>query len=173
MKKAMVRIVLFLGVLSFLIPIKAEAALTNSGAFGFKASYASNGYYYNETAYPGHLTAFRNAFNQVNGVSGINIRQTSNISNANIRLRTSVAMETWWGLQSGGSSSSILWINDRTTARDNFTSSNFNWLGMHEVGHALGMHHQRPGIYSVMRTGSKISMNSLGVIDRDNLNWRY
>lgn len=101
--------------------------MTNSGAFGFKASYASNGYYYNETAFPQHLTAFRNAFNQVNGITGINIRQTSN----------------------------------------------FNWLGMHEVGHALGMHHQRPGIYSVMRTGSRISMNSLGVIDRDNLNWRY
>ncbi|MUV37710.1 hypothetical protein JNUCC1_01516 [Lentibacillus sp. JNUCC-1] len=146
--------------------------LRNAEAFSGKNNYHSNAKYNISTYYPRHEAAYLNAINQMNAVSGANIRLARG-STPNINMRSiNSSNYSWYGHASWNSNSALLRLNNYTTTRANYTASNYNKTAMHELGHAFYMKHQHSSVGSVMKSG-KYPYNSYSSLDKSNLAYRY
>ncbi|ADC52403.1 Xaa-Pro aminopeptidase (plasmid) [Alkalihalophilus pseudofirmus OF4] len=146
----------------------AGAELKNADAFSFKGD--PNRPFENAATVTAHKNAYEHAFVTINKISGINLKRGG--SGSRIYARSTNSSSSWYGLWQGNANGGTIQINSRTTQRDNFTTSNYRKLALHELGHGMGMKHQLSPTVSVMRQG-KMTYTDYTTLDKNNLRWRY
>ncbi|SET15155.1 hypothetical protein SAMN05216389_10663 [Oceanobacillus limi] len=149
-----------------------DAELRNGDAFSGKNNYHNNGRYSISTPYLFHEVAWMNAVNKMNAITNAEINLSSG-STPHISMSSiNSSNYSWYGHASWNSSKATLRINEDSTKKANFTTSNYNKTAMHELGHAFYMKHQHSSVNSVMKSG-KYSYSDYTSLDKLNLRHQY
>lgn len=153
-------------------PIDVQAERRDADAFNHLITSPRSIYWQNNATLSSHRNAFQNAINRSNQLNGIKFYSTNNDNLAQVRAYTMYGGGGNWGYWERRSNYHYVAISDSST--EGFSTNQFRWVALHEIGHALGLVHQRQSIASVMRSGGgPYSYTDYTNLDRRNLNWGY